>query len=617
MILKGLNMNEQVAIENISYSDLVQEAYLDPIRTVIVIDDEFPTLDSLISKELGQAEQAWSGKTEHVEKVNKILDFCREKEKPWLVDIHDGKNEGDEQEECIASYLHHSDLVILDYHLDGDDNGGDKAINILRQLAQNDHFNLVVVYTKGDKESGGAIDRVVHEITLGLTATAPELSISESSADKVKKAIGEWELEDEDILAKLKTEVTEQTYLAIRCKNGGDYKRAVGLPECQAILELYKNRPNEVKIGLKDLLQWLLNEKENELKGKLSSVPLGTVTVSAPGKDVNWIRTDRLFVTVVSKNNQPNEIPEKLLQALNEWCPRPHRLLMAKMRSLIDERGVVAEAEVLSDDYIQTGWLVDLLDTHEQDRMGAINKTINRHWEALGDALITDISEFGGKLIQYIGKESRDDIISTHSPLLPSKEAQDISKRHNCYVSTKPVDGYHLTIGHVLEFPPVEGKCEYGLCLSPACDMVPGQKKSGWFGRLGEHTPFIMVSLNEIKAATALENVYQNNSLFLNISGEIKTFSFNPNGDIKSNPAWEQMFVQNSGNFTSDDKTLTVGRLREDSADLKIDLAEVKVVAQLRYEYALNLLQRLGISLTRIGLDFKNLSLNDKKKADG
>jgi hypothetical protein len=31
---------------------------------------------------------------------------------------------------------------------------------------------------------------------------------------------------------------------------------------------------------------------------------------------------------------------------------------------------------------------------------------------------------------------------------------------------------------------------------------------------------------------------------------------------------------------------------------------QAQVVAQLRYEYALNLMQRLGTSMTRVGLDF-------------
>ena len=33
---------------------------------------------------------------------------------------------------------------------------------------------------------------------------------------------------------------------------------------------------------------------------------------------------------------------------------------------------------------------------------------------------------------------------------------------------------------------------------------------------------------------------------------------------------------------------------------------QARVVSQLRYEYALNLTQKLGVSLTRIGLDFSD-----------
>ncbi|MBW2037968.1 MAG: hypothetical protein JRI41_10955, partial [Deltaproteobacteria bacterium] len=404
-------MSEEVAGAENAYSDLIKEVYnIDPIRTVIVIDDEYPSLDGMIAKELGDV-QPWAGDKANVRSVKEILDFCRSKEKPWLVDVHDGKKVAIDQDASIATYLHHTDLVILDYHLDGDEGSGEKAINILRKLAENDHFNMVVVYTKGYGEPGGDVDRVVREIALGLSTPEPSLELPEETVQALVDGIGEWEIEDEEILTKLKSEVTEQTYLTVRSTCGNDFKKAIGFPECRTILELYKARPKTVKVNPKDLLQWLLNEKEKEIKDQLSSVSLGNVAVSAPGGAVNWIRTDRLFVSVVSKSKQPQEIPEKLLQALNEWCPRPHRLLMAKMRSLIDERGVVAEAEVLSNNFIQTGWLLDLLDTHNQDQMAAISKTINRHWEALGDVLATDIGEFGGQLIKYIAGQGREKIM--------------------------------------------------------------------------------------------------------------------------------------------------------------------------------------------------------------
>lgn len=610
-------MSENTSEAVIAYSDLVKEVYIDPIRTVIVIDDEFPSLDGMIAKELGD-EQPWAGDEANVRNVKEILNFCRSKEKPWLVDVHDGKKVAVNQDASIAPYLHHSDLVILDYHLDGDEGSGEKAIEILRKLAENDHFNMVVVYTKAYGEPGGDVDRVVREISLGLSSPDNSLELPDKTVQALKDGIEEWEIEDEGIYTKLKSEMTEQTYLAVRSA-GSDCRKALRLPECKVILELYKARPKTVNVTLKDLLQWLLNKKEKEIKDQLSPVSLGNVTLSALGGEINWIRTDLLFVSVVSKSKQPQEIPDKLLQALNEWCPKPHRLLMAKMRSLIDERGIVAEAEVLSNDFIQTGWLLDLLDTHNSDKMGAISKTINRHWEALGDVMTTDIAEFGERLIKYIAEQNREEIIKAHSPLNLVNEANNISKHFNCYVSTKPIEGFHLTTGHILEFLTQEGNRKYGVCLSPACDMVPGQKMSGWFGRLRGYMPFIMVFLTEIPDKTALKKIDQNIFLFLNISGAIRTFAFNPNGDLKSNPNWEQMFAENKGVLIGPNKEMVIKRLCSDPQNLKIESIKAKIVAQLRYEYALNLLQRLGVSLTRIGLDFRNILHEEKKpeKTDG
>lgn len=388
-------MSECTAEVQIEYGDLIREVYIDPIRTVLVIDDEYPTLDRMIAKELGD-DQPWDGDKKNVQEVKQILNFCRGRRRPWLVDIHDGKKVTVNQDAYIAPYLHQSDLVILDYHLDGDNGSGEKAIEILRKLAENDHFNMVVIYTKG-YDGPDSVDKVVREIALGLSSPDSSFNLSDEKIRVIKDGIEAWEIEDDEILKKLKSEVTEQTYLAVRSK-GSDFKKAFGLPECKTILELHKTRPKTVRILLKDLLHWLLIEKEKEIKNQLSPIPLGNVTLAAYSGEINWIRTDRIFISVIHKSNQPNQIPDKLLQALNKWCPQPHRLLMAKIRSLIDERGTLAEAEVLGNDFIQTGWLLDLLDAHGFDKMSAIKKTIKRHWEALGDAMANDMANFGESL---------------------------------------------------------------------------------------------------------------------------------------------------------------------------------------------------------------------------
>lgn len=228
-------MSENIVEKAITYSDLVREVYIDPIRTVIVIDDEFPSLDGMIAKEL-EEEKPLTWDKANVQKVKEILNFCRNKEKPWLVDVHDGKKVDINKDESIAPYLHHSDLVILDYHLNGDDGNGDKAIEILRKLAENDHFNMVIIYTN-ERD----IDRVVREISIGLSSSDKSFELPEEKIKSIKDAIVEWEIEDEDILEKLKSEMTEQTYLAV-CSKNNDCQKALRLNECAGILELFRGR---------------------------------------------------------------------------------------------------------------------------------------------------------------------------------------------------------------------------------------------------------------------------------------------------------------------------------------------------------------------------------------
>ncbi|HUY04338.1 MAG TPA: hypothetical protein VMV33_13730, partial [Rhodocyclaceae bacterium] len=83
-------------------------------------------------------------------------------------------------------------------------------------------------------------------------------------------------------------------------------------------------------------------------------------------------------------------------------------------------------------------------------------------------------------------------------------------------------------------------------------------------------------------------------------------FGFLPNTAALSNPRWEQMFAKNSGVFEDLDRRLTIADLSASgNGELAAASTTGQVVAQLRYEYALNLLQRLGTNLSRIGLDFQ------------
>ncbi|WP_019864329.1 response regulator receiver domain [Methylovulum miyakonense] len=599
------------------YRDLIKEVYIDPIRTVVVIDDEFPSLDGMIAKELNE-NGAWKGKLDDVKTVKDILQFCRHKEKPWLVDVHDGSNIPFKGEEVIAPHLIHSDLMILDFNLN---DTGEKAIKILRKLASNNHFNMVVVYTNAE------IKDVARDITLGLTCTDEKLAFLHGEEEKIKSQLGIWEDEDEKIIDKLNAEITEQVYLNYRATKENGCNQILRQPEGKNIIALHKQRPKSLNIKPIDIIKWLLLKKENEIKEKLSIESLGHVSTASPETDINWIRTDCLFVTVVKKNNPPDTLPEKLLDALHEWCPKPHRLLMSQMRFLMDDRGVIAESEILENNYLQAGWLMELLETKAYAQKQLINNTVSKHWEALGDVLRKDISTFADKLTSHLKTYDTADVIAKHcnikiniadiknkddtvAPEKQSKtnidpELKKINKHINCYNNTKPVDGYHLTTGHILELDNGPEK-EYWICLSPACDLVPEQKTAGLYRRVEGSMPFVAVELTEIGEQKAIEEVNLNIFVFLEIDKKICTFTIHRSGYLHSNLVWEQMIAANNGVFDIESKELQIFRPSKNPNDEHITMEKhkVRIVAQLQYEYALNLLQRFGATMSRVGLDF-------------
>jgi len=508
--------------------------------------------------------------------------------------------------------------MILDYHLDGErPTDGSGAINILKKLAENDYFNLVVVYTKGVESQGGDIEQVVREISTGLCSVDKRLVLHEKSEQAISEAVEEWEDSEAGIINKLKDSVDTLTFLKVRTQKYIDWREICSWPELEQFVALTGQGSCPIK-PLK-VFRWILHVKQRELNSKLSDVDYENVRFDIDDDGGNWIRTDRLFVTVVSKSNAPEVLPDRLLKALCAWSPKPHRLLMSKMRAELDERGVLAEGEVLGNSYLQTGWLEEFLTECTDTRSWISKNTINRHWESLGDVVRGNVMGFAERLATHLVEGGVDVALKEHAPLNPEAHRGEVATALNGYVCSKPVEGGHITTGHVF-FIRNEGSgtAEFWLCLSPACDLVPGQKITGWHGRLGENLPFIAVQLFKCQHDYALENATDGNYLFLNTSESLDAFSFTPippagAGVVKaSNPKWEQMFASNNGRFSDvDQKKFSVSRVSKAEEGVKSEVFSAQAVAQLRYEYAINLLQRLGVNLSRVGLDFISVGTPD------
>ncbi|MFH1871976.1 MAG: response regulator receiver domain [Pseudomonadota bacterium] len=578
-----------------SRSALIDEVFIKPIRTVMVVDDEFPTLDDFLAIEQALDKK----KSGNMRRVQDILAFCRDESRGWLVDIHDGKS--NKEGMAVAGHLHHSDLLILDYHLEWPSDSGEKAIGILRELAKSPHFNLVIVYTAAD------INRTVGEIALGLTCKDAKLDWPLPGAKVVEDALDEWgdKVPDINIRNQLIGALDPQTFLRIRW----DEKRNLKIELDRSDLASFKAIASSaegigVEVAPSVVLKWCLSKLQQNLAESLSPEDLGKVAVSIDA-ETNWIRTGGLFVTVVSKTQPTAELPSRLSTALRSWDPLPQRLILSKLQTELDAAGTNAENEILSNRHLQAGWLDDFLNENGQAIPTSI--TIERHWESLGDAIRPEVMNYSAQLAKSLLDiaDIRRHRFEGEAPLDYEREKGDVSLESNIHACSKRVSGSHLAVGHILKIQR-SGQDLYWICLTPACDLVPGQKESGWMARLGTWMPFKAVQLFPQKPGNALVDATRGNHLFLRIDGSSQAFGFLPPTSAASNPKWEQMFAKNSGRFEDSDRLLTIADLSAaGNGELAANFTEGQVVAQLRYEYALNLLQRLGANLSRIGLEFQ------------
>lgn len=157
---------------NNKIEELIDIFYIQNIKSVVFIDDEFPTLENLLQREninyTKQGEQKFgkiddpdkdmfntdnydcnSDNIEEFKYNYRIHDLIESSHKyGLLVDILDDYPSNN-------SFWKKADLLVLDYFFNGN---GDKTINALKQLSQEPDYNLVIIYTNED------VNSVMHDV---------------------------------------------------------------------------------------------------------------------------------------------------------------------------------------------------------------------------------------------------------------------------------------------------------------------------------------------------------------------------------------------------------------------------------------------------------------------
>ena len=586
------------------YEDFVDEAYIKPIRSVVIIDDDYPTYDEVLTpkakEEVALELKAWK---KNPERIRSVIRRFRGRTPPLLVDIHDGTNVDAEREAVLTSNLHQSDLLVLDFQLDpSKENDGTAAIDILRKSISNDHFNLVVVYTSHD------LDQVFYDVLTGLVGIASEISPPETGVRDLEELVAAVNERIEGFETRLFASMDREAYFDYRGSTDRSIGRMLTGGQPYAAFKAACDEAEWTPRQRKSIFRYVLADIQNRLSDKMD--PDCRVQLNWSSDMPYWIQSNTIFVAFSNKSDSEDLIGD-LKGALNAWHPEPSRLLLGKLRADFHERGVSAQAPVLTNKRALTLWYQRLLESDENLCRQYVAEVVSRHSDQAMGNILPSVEDFTQRLIDAERSMTTDyvQLCSRRFRVDLSNSAERAKARleHNAFVCTQAPCGRHLTTGHIFE-----AFDDRWICLSPACDLVPTQIGAAQSAVLGAWMPFMAVKLHPVANAGRerdRDGINSGRYVFIRRDQDgIECFRFTDHSN--SVPEWRLIFARDGGIFDGGggpdgclqfNAALTVV-LEEGTLGPKHGCA--RIVGQLRYEYALNLLVRLGGSLSRIGLGF-------------
>ena len=590
-----------MAIARKQYEKLINKAFIDPIRSVLIIDDEYPTWKKIF-------ENSSSPETPPSKKVYDTIKAFRNEHPFMIVDIDDGGNLSTSNASNLAKHFTQSDLVVLDYEID---KTSKKSEIFTKKIMNNDQFNLIIIHTQ-ESQLRIPFEAIIQQLLCPMVRyRSAMLKIKSFSKDP----------DHENMLGECKKSVTIDAYLKYRKYSSLKYKEYspwdVAYEKAQngelvfaQIMEIINKAKAPLCQHKSDILYWSMREFEEERKFTGKKDAQVTWSLDKP----YWIRTNRGFITFASKKKDTDLIGV-LREALHSWGPKPTRLLSTKLRNEIAKKGVIAEDVALSNNNVQGRFFKHLQDQTESKHV--LESYMHRHFESLFQEISEDVQCFSkgvldatqnGQLKKWYSVEDEDKDEDKDK----DKEAlMKATHEYNAHISCINPKAPHLMTGHIFTIPEKTrgNKEEHWICLSPACDLVPGQSAKGIDCASGILRPFIAAKLEpkEInnKPKDTEKKINSGNFIFVP-NNSTKTFYIYPNSSsnqINPQPEWRLFVAKDDGKLLTGLK-FSLFRLNGKTDELKPILCEATIIARLRSEYAINLAQKLGANMTRVGLEY-------------
>lgn len=625
-------------VEGITFRDLVSEAFILPLRSVLIIDDQYPTWEEIFAEKVEDApggdvdtrvatRKKWHTPATAREVMQLIRQF-RAHKPGLIIDIHDGvlanraeRKTGIETPEELADHLHQSDLLILDYNLEGAETGtgGDTARKILASVLNNQHFNLVVVHTSED------LDNVIHECLRSLLNSCTS-QYPETLREKILY-LDTFIVEKEDSGIFDRSVIEEKldmaTYMAARNPAGGERKALGEFMGKKGAFAQLSEWAEELALELaqrKTFFYWAIEQFEKKYTGDFSNNP-SKLLAWRISENCKWLRTSQGFVCFVEKG--PENLMAELETALLDWKPTPSRLISAKFRHEISRLGAEVEDTSLKQKHAYAKFYEticnpgsDALPTEHTEllRTYRLKDHVARQSEMLSFLVEEAVADYGRKIYQAdsnSGFTYREHYSVDLSKETEKKRAISEYNRHVCCLpSRQNEDGTttpeQLDSGHIFRLGDT-----WWVCATPACDLQPGQSIIA-FNKGGDTSlrPFTAIKLYRSGPDTLTHHHINSGSYcYVEYQGEIIGLGIRSSKEDVSSPAIQKVewrtFVAEKGGMI-DNRTLSLLEIQLEFKDnsMKSEHREAEVVAKLRYEYALNYIQRIGASVSRIGLGY-------------
>ena len=560
-------------------ADRVKEAYIRPIRTVLAVDDDFHQYDA-----------AKPGTDP--ERAKALWQACRKR--GLLCDIDDGSG-------LIAGtdtpHLLQSDLVILDYHLQGDDPRW--SLGLLRRLADSEHASLVVVYTK---------DKDVLKIRRFIAAHLRGVPAQNKWFGKEEFA-NAWNA----VSDKINYTPTEKLIEAYIQGNKSECRSDKPLQDELKRLQV----PGPAFAPVMDAVFEAAIIKQ-------FAVTAGSLCESGPilgGSEISpWVYANNLFVVCVIKTAENKDDGElvftELHKALCDWNPDFMLSSVAFARGEFARGGFGHERASLSDPFLQAGWLYHAWAGSADERGDRLRVLFERIVTSYAARVLERVIEFGSKHVPHRENPGPDlDTLNAaikHFFADPIPEGKRVLHVLNEFLVLEDLPTYVKTGTIFAVGTDGNSKGQAYICVTPVCDLVPRVPRGGsWEKQIHPFRPMTAMRCRLTGASEdTLKIAEQSRCVFITIDEVQKTLLMTEeNAPV---PALEWFVMEDMGKIKTDNtfKALAIDRVEQtDSADgsLKIEMATMRVLGQLRDVYASRLLQLAGQHQSRIGVDFVNL----------